>query len=172
MLSPPVMSDSLVTSWTAACQAPLFMEFPGQEHWSRLTFLPPINSVCVCVCMCELSHVWLFGTPWTELLGSSGHGIFQARILEWLPLLTPGNLPNPGIETEFVSCIGRWILYQLCHLEVGRCFSSPFLKLSSKLLLWFIQSLYYLKFWTYLMKHNSKGKWFSPAWLIQRKGVI
>ena len=71
-----------------------------------------------------------------------------------------------------VSCIGRWILYQLCHLEVGRCFSSPFSKLSSKLLLWFIQSLYYLKFWTYLMKHSSKGKWFSPARLIQRKGVI
>ena len=29
--------------------------------------------------------------------GSSVHGIFQARILEW-PVPSPGDLPNPGIE--------------------------------------------------------------------------
>ena len=28
--------------------------------------------------------------------GSSVHGIFQARVLEWVP--SPGDLPNPGIE--------------------------------------------------------------------------
>ena len=32
-------------------------------------------------------------------LGSSVHGILQARILEWLPFTSPGtDLPNPGIE--------------------------------------------------------------------------
>ena len=30
--------------------------------------------------------------------GSSVHEIFQARILEWLPFPSPGDLPNPGIE--------------------------------------------------------------------------
>ena len=30
--------------------------------------------------------------------GSSIHGIHQARILEWLPFPSPGDLPNPGIE--------------------------------------------------------------------------
>ena len=30
-------------------------------------------------------------------LGSSGHGIFQARILEWV-FPSPGDLPDPGIE--------------------------------------------------------------------------
>ena len=30
--------------------------------------------------------------------GSSAHGIFQARILEWVPLPIPGDLPDPGIE--------------------------------------------------------------------------
>ena len=30
-----------------------------------------------------LSCVQLFGTPWTGLPGSSVHGIFQARVLEW-----------------------------------------------------------------------------------------
>ena len=33
-----------------------------------------------------------------SLSGSSVHGIFQARILEWLPLPTGGDLPDPGIE--------------------------------------------------------------------------
>ena len=33
-------------------------------------------------------------------LGSSVHGIFQARILECLPCPLPGDLPNPGIELE------------------------------------------------------------------------
>ena len=37
-----------------------------------------------------------------------------------LPFSTPGDLPNPGIETEClcVSCIGRWILYHYVTWEV------------------------------------------------------
>ena len=31
--------------------------------------------------------------------GSSVHGIFQARVLEWLPFPPPGDLSDPGIET-------------------------------------------------------------------------
>ena len=30
--------------------------------------------------------------------GSSVHEIIQARILEWLPFPSPGDLPDPGIE--------------------------------------------------------------------------
>ena len=30
--------------------------------------------------------------------GSSVHGIFQARILEWLPFPSPADLTNPGIN--------------------------------------------------------------------------
>jgi len=30
--------------------------------------------------------------------GSSAHGIFQARILEFVPFSSPGDLPNPGIK--------------------------------------------------------------------------
>ena len=39
-LSHLVMSDSFVTSWTVAHQAPLSMEFSRQEYWSGLPFLP------------------------------------------------------------------------------------------------------------------------------------
>ena len=35
--------------------------------------------------------------------GSSVHGILQARILEWVAIPSPENLPNPGIEPEFPS---------------------------------------------------------------------
>ena len=30
--------------------------------------------------------------------GSSVHGILQARILEWAAMLSPGDLPDPGIK--------------------------------------------------------------------------
>ena len=32
--------------------------------------------------------------------GSSVHGILQARILEWVAIPSPGDLPNPGIQPE------------------------------------------------------------------------
>ena len=35
------MSNSFASPWTIACQAPLSMEFPRQEYWSRLPFPPP-----------------------------------------------------------------------------------------------------------------------------------
>ena len=35
--------------------------------------------------------------------GSSVHGILQAGILEWLPFLTPGDLPDPGMETACLA---------------------------------------------------------------------
>ena len=40
--------------------------------------------VCVCVCVCVLSYVQLFATPWTIAHQAPLHGIFQARILEWV----------------------------------------------------------------------------------------
>ena len=35
--------------------------------------------------------------PWT-VPGSSVHGILWARILEWVAIPSPGNLPDPGIK--------------------------------------------------------------------------
>ena len=32
--------------------------------------------------------------------GSSVHGILQARILEWIAIPSPGDLPDPAIESE------------------------------------------------------------------------
>ena len=33
-----------------------------------------------------------------NLLGFSIHGILQARILEWIAISSPGDLPDPGIK--------------------------------------------------------------------------
>ena len=48
-----------------------------------------------------LSHVQLFCNLMDYILpASSLHGIFQARILEWVAILSPGDLSDPGIEPE------------------------------------------------------------------------
>ena len=41
MFSCSVVSDSLLTPWTIAHQAPLSMGFSRQEYWSKLPFPPP-----------------------------------------------------------------------------------------------------------------------------------
>ena len=60
-----------------------------------------------------LNCVWLFATPWTacSLPGSSVHGNFQARILEWLVISSSRGPSWPRDQTH-ISCIGRQILYQ------------------------------------------------------------
>ena len=45
---------------------------------------------------CLLSHVQLFETPWMH--GSFVHGIFQARILEWVAISFSRGSSWPGIE--------------------------------------------------------------------------
>ena len=40
--------------------------------------------------------------------GSPVHGISQARILEWVPFPSPGDLPDPGIEPMSLSLAARF----------------------------------------------------------------
>ena len=48
-----------------------------------------------------------------SLPGSSIHGIFQARILEWLPFPPPGDLPNSGIKPRSPALAGRFFTTEL-----------------------------------------------------------
>ena len=45
--------------------------------------------------------------------GSSVHGIFQARILEWVTISFSRGTSQHRDQTHVshVSCIGRWVLY-------------------------------------------------------------
>ena len=62
---------------------------------------------CCCGCLVAQSRLTL-ATPWTisppDLLF---HAISRARLLEWLPFPSPGDLPNPGIEPMSPELSGR-----------------------------------------------------------------
>ena len=57
----------------------------------------------------SFSHVWLF----IQSMDYTVHGIFQARVLEWLPFPSPGDLPKPGIKARSPSL--QVDSYQLSH---------------------------------------------------------
>jgi len=45
--------------------------------------------------------------------GSSVHEIFQAMILEWVAISSPGDLPNPGIEPRSPALQANSLLTEL-----------------------------------------------------------
>ena len=54
--------------------------------------------MCVCVCSVAQSCLMLCHPMEYSLPGSSVHGILQARMLEWIAVPFPGDLPDPGIK--------------------------------------------------------------------------
>ena len=68
------------TQWMAAHQAPLSLGFSRQEHWSGLPFPSPMHESESEVTQ---SCPTLRDPMDCSLPGSSIHGIFQARVLEW-----------------------------------------------------------------------------------------
>ena len=73
---------------------------------------------CACVCLVSQSCLTLWNPVDCSLPGSSVHGIFQARILEWVDISSPRGSSWPRDQTwvSCVSCICRWIL---CHWAIG-----------------------------------------------------
>ena len=54
--------------------------------------------------VCALSRSVVSDSLWPHKLpGSSVHGILQARILEWVTMPPPGDLPDPGIKPRSPS---------------------------------------------------------------------
>ena len=51
--------------------------------------------------------------------GSSVYGILQARILEWVAMVSSRGSSQPRDESyvSYISCIGRWVLYHQCLLN-------------------------------------------------------
>ena len=83
----------LATQWTAAYQAPASLGFSRQEYWSGV----PLSSLrkvqitsfirpCMCVCSVTQSCLTLCDPLDCSPPGSSVHGIFQVRILEWVAI--------------------------------------------------------------------------------------
>ena len=81
-------------------------------------------SVCVCVCVCVcahtcvyvrmLSHIHLFATPWNIAHRAPlVHGIFQARILEWVAISFSrgSSWPRDRTRVSCVSCTDKQVLF-------------------------------------------------------------
>ena len=75
------------------------------------------GDLCWCTCACVLS-CWVESNScgpmdWSPP-ASSVHGIFQARILEWVAISSSrgSSWPRDQTRVSYVPCIGRQILYQ------------------------------------------------------------
>ena len=95
VFSHSVVSDSLRSHGTVACQALLSMEFSRQEYW------------CVCVCVKSLQLCPTFCDPKTVVLGDSPSEKTEEY---WSGLLfpSPGDLPDLGIEPASPALAGRF----------------------------------------------------------------
>ena len=71
------------TPWTSTHQAPPSLGFSRQEHWIGLPFPSPMRESEVAQPRPTLSNPMHRSLP-----GSSVHGIFQARVLEWGAIAT------------------------------------------------------------------------------------
>ena len=97
------------TPWTAAHQTPPSLGFSRQEHWSGVPFPSPMHDsekesevVQSCPTLCDPMDC---SPP-----GSSVHGIFQARVLEWGDTA----FSNNGIllghkKNELISFEATWL---------------------------------------------------------------
>ena len=75
----------------------------GCQCLLRLCSYITINTLCgfarFCQCCAVLSHVQSFVTALTgDCQAPLSMGSFQARILKWVAIPSPGDLPNPEIE--------------------------------------------------------------------------
>ena len=89
-------------TWPSAC-AP----------FSCNLFTKYINKSTSCVCVHAQSSLTLGNPMDCSPPGSYVHGIFQARILEWVAIFFSGGsfLSRDQTCSSCDSCIGRWILY-------------------------------------------------------------
>ena len=74
------------------------------------------DTVCV---LSQFSCAWLCSPMDYSLPGSSDHGILQARVLEWVAMLSSSgsSWPRDRIDVPYISCIGIQVLYHFSIWE-------------------------------------------------------
>ena len=92
-------------------------------HFCQLWESYSIRLWLVCVLSCSVMSDSLGYYMACSPPGSSDHGIFQARILEWgaISSCMGSSLLKDQTHVSWVSCIGRQILHQECHLGSPVC---------------------------------------------------
>ena len=77
----------------------------------------PLRVTCwenvYCVCVCSVDFATARAVAHRAPPGKEKHGIFQARILQWVAISFSRGSSQPKDQTRIscVSCIGRWIVY-------------------------------------------------------------
>ena len=117
------------TPETAAHQAPLSLGFSRQEHWSGLPFPSTMHGSEKWKWSHSVVSDQILGDPMDcSLWGSSVHGIFQARVLEWGAIAFYDFLPYrflslpifwwfPGKLQHFLVC--SYIIPLSCFLVIN-----------------------------------------------------
>ena len=121
----------------------------------------------------SLTHVRFFYDPMDcNLLGSSAHGIFQTRILEWVAISSPrgSSWPRKQTRVSCVSCTGRWILYHgttwEAPLKVTRKYI-PTVCLEQHLIFFTKYQVLYLTAWSLMyVVHKALLKWVYVSWSV------
>ena len=99
--SPALQADSLPSEPPGKPQSvwtwqPVILTAPfcSTPRYPRTSQLSPAGC-----CAVSVRHVWLVVTPWTAARPAPlCTEILQARMLEWVPVPSSRDLPNPGIE--------------------------------------------------------------------------
>ena len=95
-----VNSHVQVSVWTCVFNC---LDYIPRNGWRFLYLYFTLHFV-----LSFFSLVWLFATPWTVACQASlSMGSFRQEYWNGLPLPSPGDLPNPGIEpTTLMSPVG------------------------------------------------------------------
>jgi len=78
--------------------------------------LDKVHKVIILMCVCLCSVVSNVFNPTDYNTGSCAHGIFQARILEWVAI-SFSKVSSQSRDQTHISCIGRQILYHCTTWE-------------------------------------------------------
>ena len=109
----------------------LFLSFTSGILITCMLYLLRCSTVLTCVLSC-FSHVWLCATLWT-ISCQAPLSMEFSRQGYWsgLPFPTPSR-PRDRTHVSYISCIGRWVLYNWHHmgsptvLEYTVCFQYSF----------------------------------------------
>ena len=103
LISPPLQQMGSQNEWRGGVKSIAFSTPLFTKHWGFFTSFVRAGSVIqLCPIPCNPTD--------SSLPGSSVHGIFQARILEWVVVSSCRGTSHPRNQTH-VSCISTQILY-------------------------------------------------------------
>ena len=126
LLPPTLPSNALSAFVCALSSVSLYRHTHTHTHIYQImgyTFAVTLSTynkfMYLYMCVHLLSRVWLFATGMDcSPPGFPVHGIFQARILEWVPFPPPEDLPNPGTEPSFLHLL-HWKVDSLPLSHLG-----------------------------------------------------